>query len=319
MSDFWDRFREKPGNRVDEYVFALAVIASEDAVRVEEVAGDLCPDFSEREISDLVNLNMDMVRPPDAGLSFEQWSNAWNTALRYSIRAVGADAKEALFQRVLAPGRDSTRNMYFSCLLNVLMHLDGAVREDNIQRLAAGLRGFSRSDLFETTDLNDWMRDLGRGLPEGGEAVLDVLKAIWFSADRPELMRIEDYSDADHDAFSLASATVYLALWFPGYAEYISDDLKRIACNDFFPVTLNPDDPEDHPEEGAGRQAKLQAIVGASFAILERDPGNGSWLKLCLSYAYSPAEDTRDAFAQWRPVVVDPFPRATALIDQALE
>lgn len=209
--------------------------------------------------------------------------------------------------------------MYFSCLLNVLKHLDRAVRQDNIQRLAAGLRGFSRADLFETTDLNDWMRDLGRGLPGGGEAVLDVLKAIWFSADKPELMRIEDYSDADHDAFSLASATVYFALWFPSYADYISDDLKRIARNDFFPVTLNPDDPEDHPPEGAGRRAKLQAVVGANFAMLERDPGDDLWLKLCLSYANSPAADTRDAFAQWRPVVAERFPLATQMIDRALD
>lgn len=54
------------------------------------------PCFSDSEISDLVNLNMDMVRPPDPGLSFEKWSNAWNTALRSGIRAVGGCERDAV-------------------------------------------------------------------------------------------------------------------------------------------------------------------------------------------------------------------------------
>jgi len=319
LSDLWDRFREQPRNRVDEFVFALALIACDNPASLQRAANSLCPGFSVREIEELVDLNLDMVRPADLSLSIADWSRFWKDGLCAGLRAIGSAAKSALFERVLAPGQGRDRIMYFSCLLSVLSEKEKTVQTPDLQRLADGLCDLERWQLFEETDLNDWMREFARAVPEGGEAVLDVLKSLWFSSETPELMRIEDYSDADHEVFSLASALVYFGLWQPGYAAYIATDLKRLARNDFFPVTLNPDDPEDNPPEGAGRRQKLQAIVGAAFAMLDREAGDAAWLEICLSYANSPADDTRDAFAQWRPVVAGPFPRATALIDRAVE
>lgn len=319
MSGIWDRFKAQPRNRVDTYIFQLAVIAVTDRAAAERMAAGICPDFTADEISELVNLNLDMVRPENPELTFNQWCDAWSDALFAGIPAVGPAAKDALLQRVLASGRDCARLGYFSCTLKTLKGQEPALMQADFARLAQGIRRLDYLDVFETADLNDWMRDLGSLVPEGGDDMLDALKALWFSSEPPELMRIEDYSDADHDAFSLATAIVYYALWYPGYADYIADDLRRIAQNDFFPLTLNPDDPGDNPPEGAARNLKIQAMVGAAFAMLEREPLDAAWLDICLSYANSPAEDTRDAFAQWRPVVADKFPQATRLIDLALE